>query len=97
MAVTKPTPGGSAGTWGTILNAALDGLDTAKLAKTSNLSDVANVATARTNLGVPSTAEVAALYVTFRNYDGTPTTAKHVVVKLTADGTGIEDIFVEAL
>lgn len=33
-----------------------------------------------------------ATYVTFRNYDGSPVTGKHVEITLTADGTDIDNI-----
>lgn len=41
--------------------------------------------------------DVSTTYVSFENYDGTPVAGKHVVVRLTADGTGVEDIVVRAL
>jgi hypothetical protein len=60
---TLPEVGGSADTWGTKLNqnwtdldADLSALDGAKLAKASNLSDLANASTARTNLGLGGAA-----------------------------------------
>lgn len=37
-------------------------------------------------------AAAAATYVTFKNFDGTPVTGKHVEITLTADGTDIDNI-----
>lgn len=63
---TKPTVNGSSGTWGTILNTLFDAVDTALFAvagsalqKTSNLSDLSSVSTARTNLGLGGMATQA--------------------------------------
>jgi hypothetical protein len=36
--------------------------------------------------------ELNATYVTFKNFDGTPVTGKHVEITLTADGTDIDNI-----
>jgi len=42
-------------------------------------------------------AAADATYVRFRNYDGTPVVGKRVTVTLTADGTDIDNIVVEAI
>lgn len=59
---TKPTVGADLDAWGGELNTDLDGIDTTmfgKLDKSANLSDVANVGTARTNLGLGTAATQA--------------------------------------
>lgn len=60
MAVTKPVVNGSSGTWGTILNAALDDLDTRITADVANLvtanTAITTNATNTTNLGTRVTA-----------------------------------------
>jgi len=40
----------------------------------------------------PTRAELTATYVTFKNFDGSPVTGKHVEITLTADGTDIDNI-----
>jgi len=35
---------------------------------------------------------LSATYVTFKNFDGSPVTGKHVEITLTADGTDIDNI-----
>jgi microcystin-dependent protein len=57
--LTKPEVGASRDTWGTKLNANMDSLDTqihARARKDANLSDLTNVGTARTNLGLGTAA-----------------------------------------
>lgn len=44
-----------------------------------------------------SESQLSATYVSFQNFDGSPVVGKHVIIKLTADGTGIEDITVEVI
>lgn len=45
-----------------------------------------------TTPGTPTQAALSATYVTFRNFDGSPVTGKHVEITLTADGTDIDNI-----
>lgn len=51
LTLTKPNPGSSRDTWGNKLNANADTIDAEVMLRSENLSDVNNVATARTNLG----------------------------------------------
>lgn len=71
-----------------------------KVAQEGSASRSAIDAAAAALLTTPGSAlNVAgnATFVSFRNYDGTPVVGKHVIIKLTSDGTGIDDITVEAL
>ena len=47
--------------------------------------------------GNTGAVSLSTTYVTFKNFDGTPVVGKNVVITLTADGTDIQDITVEAL
>lgn len=56
-----------------------------------NLPDSVNVRDTNLPANLQSAA-LSATYVTFRNFDGTPVTGKHVEITLTADGTDIDNI-----
>ncbi|QDG61253.1 hypothetical protein [Pseudarthrobacter sp. NIBRBAC000502771] len=53
--------------------------------------DASMAALANSPTSAFSTA-LSATYVTFKNFDGTPVTGKHVEITLTADGTDIDNI-----
>jgi hypothetical protein len=55
------------------------------------LTEAAAAAQATDN-ATPLGAALSATYVTFKNFDGTPVTGKHVEITLTADGTDIDNI-----
>lgn len=101
---TKPTVGADLDAWGTELNTDLDSIDTTmfgKPDKANNLSDLSNLSTARTNLGVPTgtsgavlgflngvnTISGACTYTALQTFDGHAASTASVLVENTSGGT----------
>lgn len=92
---TLPTVGASTDTWGTVLNTAIEDIDsdlftvagtiTGKLTAASNLSDVADAAIARTNLGLTIGSNVQAYDAGLASIAGLTTVANRGIYTTDAD------------